>query len=299
MGVSTGQHLVVVLSWFGSSVVNNVYTKLLFGTGFSCPMLVAVFGMAAQLLTLLWKCRSDGTPLRCETPLRDILPISLTQIIGNVCHKSALMHTTIPVVHTVKSMTTCMTAILGYSLYSQNVPSVLAVFLMILGVASALITSTEGLTYVGVGYAATCVVVDSFRALMGKSVLKDHQSQTLVRVQMVSLAVFTPVAVFVEGEKFYNCYASPQGLPYTYLLLSVLGVAFMELSNFAYLIISTPLSHSMFNSLRCLVVVAAGILFGAPWTFRFLLGTAVAVSGVALHTYCAIPKTHPVRPKQD
>ena len=260
--------------WFAGSVVNNIWTKKMLNEGFSLPLTASVMGMAAQLLVLLFLSFIKNDKVKKETAtVTKLLPISVCQISGNAFHKTALMYTAIPVVHTIKSLNSVVTAGLGFIFLGAKVPSITSLILIVIGVGIAVNNSNAfsfqdgGTDVIGAVAALLCTCADASRAVFGKSVLAPNPAGNLIKLQLTSLSIFIPIALYIEHPTIINIINSPErlsSLPVLAIVLSVVGVAWMELSNFYNLTILSPLTHSMTNAIRSLVVIGAGIFIGTP-----------------------------------
>eukprot|EP01060_Flectonema_neradi_P041455 TRINITY_DN9861_c0_g1_i1.p1 TRINITY_DN9861_c0_g1~~TRINITY_DN9861_c0_g1_i1.p1 ORF type:complete len:353 (+),score=46.79 TRINITY_DN9861_c0_g1_i1:126-1061(+) len=294
--VSTAHLVVSIGLWFAGSVVNNIWTKKMLNGGFPLPLTASVMGMMAQLFALTIVSLAKGNPgkEKAKATTKELVPISVCQISGNTLHKVALMYTAIPVVHTVKSLNSVITAILGYAFYGTRAPSLVSLVLIVVGVGTA-VSNTNAAFFnrgdadaIGVAAALLCTCTDASRAVFGKSVIAPNPTQNLIKLQKTSLMIFIPLAMYVESSSIAEIVASPEAfssLPFLAIFLSVVGVAWMELSNFYNLTILSPLTHSMTNAIRSLVVIGAGIVVGSPVRAQFILGCAISLIGVSLHSY--------------
>ena len=269
----------LVCFWYGSSVVNNVWTKRMLAEGFVFPFTATWLGMVAQLcalLTIRALKTQPATPLPPPASTAQLLPVSCCQILGNLLHKFALMRSSIPVVHTVKSLTAVVTALLAFAVTGDRWPSTTAIAMMIGGVAYAM--SADGVDseqfvadMLQASPAFVCVLADSLRVVLGKRRIAANPTGSLIKLQMLSIAMFLPVVSVQEGARLQTYIASAAAgdvvVPWSTALLSISGVAGMELGNFFALSALTPISHAMANSMRSLVLVGAGVFFGAQVTY--------------------------------
>ena len=278
-----------VLLWYGGSVLGNVWTQRLLREGFRFPLATAVLGLLAQLFVLLWVARvraaaaaaadaarapQPGVRPRGTASVGALLPLSLCQIGANYFHRAALMRCTIPVVHTVKSLTAVATAGLAFAATGARPPSLPAVLTMVAGVAYAMLygldAKTGDLDLWAASPAFVCVAADSVRSVYGKTRLMGEQvdpTLSLIKLQLVSLSLLVPFAVWVEGARLAALLTEEdavQRLPLASMALSTAGFASMELGSFFCLSRLTSLTHAMSNGLRSLVLIGAGVAFGAP-----------------------------------
>ncbi|KAJ9468488.1 hypothetical protein DIPPA_27593 [Diplonema papillatum] len=294
--------LATIAVLYTASVVNNVWTKRVMAMGFRFPMLLSCLGLVSQIATLSAarlaspsgkkrereSSKPRGGAAECPS-VAMLLPVSLATIAANMFHRVALMHTTIPVVHTVKSATVVATAALAYVVRRELWPSTTGVALVIFGIATAMLSMTESsaLNAEGISACLICVAAASFRAVCGKSVLSAHPG-ALPKMQLLSLALFTPVALVIEGQRLLD-YASAGGqFPLVDISLALLGVTFMELGDMYLLMLLDPTTHSIANGLRSLVLVSIGsILDDGAVSMYFLAGSFTAILGVFVHSAAA------------
>eukprot|EP01061_Rhynchopus_euleeides_P022242 TRINITY_DN3623_c0_g1_i1.p1 TRINITY_DN3623_c0_g1~~TRINITY_DN3623_c0_g1_i1.p1 ORF type:complete len:335 (+),score=138.22 TRINITY_DN3623_c0_g1_i1:49-1005(+) len=285
--------------WYASSIINNVYTRRMMHEGFMFPFISAWLGMAAQLVALIVICMVKGVspnPYAASNEdsanVAQLFPLSVCQISASLFHKFALLHATIPVVHTVKSLTTVGTALLSFSVTGKMWPSTPAVLLVVSGVCYAMLSGVDmdpESSFFDAAPALVCVGADSVRAVYGKQALTSNPMASLISLQSLSLVVFLPLVLAMEGEQFSDYLVDvsegTEVTPVDLVVLSVLGVAGMELASSFTLSQLTPLTYAMANGLRSLVMVAAGALFGASISLDFMVGSSMSCAGMLLHSY--------------
>eukprot|EP01063_Lacrimia_lanifica_P013893 TRINITY_DN20482_c0_g1_i1.p1 TRINITY_DN20482_c0_g1~~TRINITY_DN20482_c0_g1_i1.p1 ORF type:complete len:349 (+),score=93.41 TRINITY_DN20482_c0_g1_i1:56-1048(+) len=302
----------IVAWWYGGSVLANIAGQAVFSQGFLFPLTMAWLGMAAQVVTLaaLWVAggRKQAGPL---ASVRRLAPASAAVVMGNVFHRFALLSTTIPMLHTVKSLSTATTALMVYIFTGQRWPSTTAILMIIVGVAIALLPPTDHLPAFSwddpfaplaglltssddgtwdrlkpLAPAAIAMVSESARSVLAKGPLSQNTTPNLIKMQALSLLLLTPVVAVKEGARLIERVAHDEAVASNLMVTiaaALFGAVAMETGNFFSLSYLAPVTHSMANTIRSLVVVGAGVIFGPFVTRNFCIGCGLSVFGAMLH----------------
>eukprot|EP00755_Sulcionema_specki_P016325 Sspe_Gene.10277::Locus_3433_Transcript_1_1_Confidence_1.000_Length_1018::g.10277::m.10277/K15283/SLC35E1; solute carrier family 35, member E1 len=275
--------------WYFGSIVNNVATKevlrdLPFTLALSLLGLLCQFALGSFLSK-----KSPGGPKAPQPPLRVVLPLSVAQLIAICCHRLALLHGTVALVHTVKSLGTVFAALLAWGFLGHPISaaSCLAILLAVAGVALA-VNDKADLPLQASLYASGAALAESVRSVYTKLLLEEgfRRDDLFYRMEVYSMAIFVPIVAFLEGPALMQ-WESP--LRWSMITASALGLCCMDASSFMVITLITPLSHALCNTLRSLVVISAGIAyFQLDVGVKFCVGCLLTVSGVTLHALSSL-----------
>ncbi|KAG2452404.1 hypothetical protein HYH02_002647 [Chlamydomonas schloesseri] len=290
--------------WYAANIAFNIYNKQLL-KAFAFPLTIteAQFLVGSAVTLVAWGSGLQRMPKITWSTIKNVLPLAVVHTLGNLLTNMSLGAVAVSFTHTIKAMEPIFSVALSAAfLGDQPSPLVLATLLPIIG-GVAMASMTEA-TFNWFGFLSAMgsnLTFQSRNVLSKKLMLKkkgadgkpaeqplDNMSLFAV-ITLLSAALLMPVTLLFEGWKL-----SPVGLaelgvrsPNAVLMHAAMaGLCFHLYQQVSYMILSrvSPVTHSIGNCVKRVVVIAASVLFFRnPVSLQNALGTALALAGVFLY----------------
>lgn len=255
----------------------------------------------------MWGLNLHKRPKLTRSQFGAILLLALGHTIGNLLTNVSLGRVAVSFTHTIKAMEPFFTVVISAFLLGEK-PSlwVVASLVPIVG-GVALASFTEAsFNWIGFGSAMASNLTNQSRNVFSKMVMiKDEETLDNINLfsvmTLISFIMLVPTAIFLEGFKLspsYLQYAASQGVNVEELCVRGLlsGFCFHTYQQVSYSILHkvSPVTHSVGNSLKRVVVIVSSIIFfQTPVSTINALGTAVALAGVFLYSKAKRMKSTP------
>mmetsp|Transcript_11855 Transcript_11855/g.21644 ORF Transcript_11855/g.21644 Transcript_11855/m.21644 type:complete len:436 (+) Transcript_11855:102-1409(+) len=295
---------VYVALWYFFNVQYNIQNKLLL-KAFDASMAVSWIQMAAgiPIAGLMWLTGILKRPKVSTADLAKLAPVGAAFAGGQVATVASLGAVAVSFTHVVKALEPAVNAIasafvLGQVFHPLVYASLLPVF------AGVALASASELSFTLFGFATAMasnfffvtrnVLATKFGGVgeMGDDATTRKTNQLAVLTAVASV-VLLPLALFAPGGLLSIPAAWSKALKagvtsnkIIYLLASSGFHFFMyQMSSFWVLSCVPPITHSVLNTLkRVVIIVMSIIVFRTPVTAQGLAGTATAIGGVLLYS---------------
>lgn len=300
---------VFVSLWYFFNVQYNLQNKMLLKC-FSATWAVSWMQLASgiPIAMLMWLVGVVKVPKVTSSDLVKLVPIGMTFALGQVATVASLGSVAVSFTHVVKALEPAVNAmasalLLGQIFHPMVYLSLLPVFL---GVALA---SSSELSFTMFGFltamlsnfafSARNVLATKFGSVGDMGTDKtERKTNQLAVLTIVATLVLLPIALVIPGgllsapaawQAALKKGVSPNHL--LYLMASSGFHYFMyQLSSFWVLSQVPPITHSVLNTLKRVVIIVVSILvFRTPVTAQSALGTATAIGGILLYS---VTKSH-------
>ncbi|XP_030531010.1 phosphoenolpyruvate/phosphate translocator 2, chloroplastic-like [Rhodamnia argentea] len=281
--------------WYLLNIYYNIYNKqVLKAYPFPATVTAFQFGCGTVIILLMWASRLHPFPKLTRSQLGAVLPLAVAHTMGNLLTNVSLGRVAVSFTHTIKAMEPFFTVVLA-SLFLGERPSfwVVSSLVPIVG-GVVLATFTEAsFNWIGFSSAMASNLTNQSRNVFSKKIMVNKEEAldniNLFSVMTIMSFMFlAPAAIFMEGFKFTPSYlqsAASRGLNIKELCVRSLlsGFCFHSYQQVSYAILHmvSPVTHSVGNSVKRVVVIFASIIFfRTPISPVSSLGTTLALAGV-------------------
>ncbi|KAI3428202.1 hypothetical protein D9Q98_006582 [Chlorella vulgaris] len=280
--------------WYAFNIQFNIYNKQVL-KAFPHPITITAFQflVGSVLACCMWLFRLHNKP---EGSFKDnavsISPLAAVHTLGNMLTNISLGSVAVSFTHTIKALEPMFSVLLS-AMFLNDKPSlpVLLVLLPIIG--GVVLASTSELSFTWKGFLSAMgsnVTFQSRNVLSKKFMTKGKGSQDNINlfslITIVSFFILAPVALLTDGLVFTPAAMAAAGILDTQLVMKralLSAICFHAYQQVSYMILQrvSPVTHSIGNSVKRVVVIASSILvFRNPVTSQNLIGTAIALAGV-------------------
>jgi len=293
--------LFVAIFWFVGSVANNTTTKVAM-KAFPYPLTVAYLGLLVQTAAGYIQridFSSGKIAKSSQLPWVTVAIIAAGILVNFAFHRFALKNSSVPFTHTAKSSSTVFVALLSLAWLKEQLDTAswFCIMLLISGITLATCTDPTPFSAVGMAAGLASAAGQSLQVVGSKLLLREGHGKADVYFQGMLYAcfIFLPFWLFFEVSKLQS-FTVPEGSTMSETAAAVLSSSvclyWQEASGFWFLTLVGPVSHSMGNGMRSLVVIAVGAwYFATPVGLLNGLGVLIAVFAVSLHGYLKSSKS--------
>eukprot|EP00419_Tripos_fusus_P022902 CAMPEP_0172719952 /NCGR_PEP_ID=MMETSP1074-20121228/75801_1 /TAXON_ID=2916 /ORGANISM="Ceratium fusus, Strain PA161109" /LENGTH=437 /DNA_ID=CAMNT_0013545363 /DNA_START=72 /DNA_END=1385 /DNA_ORIENTATION=- len=291
--------------WYFFNIQYNIQNKSLLKV-FSATWAVSWIQLAAgiPIALLMWATGLVKPPKVTSSDLAKLAPVGFFHALGQVATVASLGAVAVSFTHVVKALEPAVNAIasalvLGQVFHPLVYASLAPVFL---GVALA---SSAELSFTMFGFLTA--MLSNF-AFVARNVLStklggvgdmgedqtERKTNQLAILTIVATAVLFPIAMALPGglrsiPSAWNA-AIASGVPANKLVYMIAASGFhffmYQLSSFWVLSLVQPITHSVLNTLKRVVVIVASVfVFRNPVTAQSAAGTCIAVGGILLYSF--------------
>jgi solute carrier family 35 protein E1 len=284
--------------WYYFSIAFNVHQKTLL-KAFPMPLTVT----ACELIlgaTLAVVSRATSGRRGLEMPGRSALGavtmLATTHLLGNAFTNVSLGKVAVSFTHTVKALEPVFSVGLS-ALFLGTVPSLAVCASLVPIVVGVVVASATEVSFCAAGFASAMGSNLTFqsRNVLSKFIMQSEELKKLDYVGLlgvvtvVSAALAVPLALVFEGSRApaaFAALAAEGGVDAVVLAGKTLfyaSVCFQLYQQLSYSVLErvSPVTHSVGNSLKRVVVIAASVvIFRNPVSATNIAGTALAIAGV-------------------
>uniref|UniRef100_A0A7S0N4D7 Sugar phosphate transporter domain-containing protein n=1 Tax=Pyramimonas obovata TaxID=1411642 RepID=A0A7S0N4D7_9CHLO len=293
----------LLATWYGSNIFYNIYNKQVL-SAFPFPTTCTFVHLltACSLMSLAWLLRVKKAPKKVNRAMVDqIVPLSCMHLLGFLFTNMSLGAVNVSLTHTIKSLEPFFTVVLSW-LFLGSVPSFLTTLTLVPIVAGVVIASATDLSFNWYGFLtamASNVALQSRNVISKKYMVESSldsleigNNQPLDEINLfASISIgasimMLPLVLLMDGSSLMLRF---QELGAGLVSLDTVGKTIIAgisrtgdvLASYALLSRLNPVTHSVSNCVKRVVVIAVSILFfktqASHWN---IIGTAIALSGV-------------------
>ncbi|PNW80135.1 hypothetical protein CHLRE_08g379350v5 [Chlamydomonas reinhardtii] len=289
--------------WYAANIAFNIYNKQLL-KAFAFPLTIteAQFLVGSCVTLVAWGSGLQRAPKITWSTIKNVLPLAVVHTLGNLLTNMSLGAVAVSFTHTIKAMEPIFSvALSALFLGDQPSPLVLATLLPIIG-GVAMASMTEA-TFNWFGFLSAMgsnLTFQSRNVLSKKLMLKKKDKDGNAEAPLDNMALFSvitllsaalllPATLLFEGWKLSPVGLAEMGVRSPNGVLAhaaMAGLCFHLYQQVSYMILSrvSPVTHSIGNCVKRVVVIAASVLFFRnPVSLQNALGTALALAGVFLY----------------
>jgi len=281
--------------WYFFNIYFNIANKQvlkLFTVPISCTWLQ--FAVGSLLALSMWGLRVHKAPKVSKELVLKILPLAAVHALGNLLTNVSLGKVAVSFTHTIKAMEPFFSVVLSaIFLGDQPTAAVVASLVPIAG-GVALASATE-MSFNWAGFLAAMGSNLTFqsRNVLSKKIMggeKPLDNINLFSVITILACLLTfPVMLLTEGFVLAPSTITGLGLDFNFIASRALFAAlcFHSYQQVSYMILArvSPVTHSIGNCVKRVVVIITSIIFFAtPVSKLNLIGTGLALGGVALYS---------------
>ncbi|KAF7819555.1 phosphoenolpyruvate/phosphate translocator 2, chloroplastic-like [Senna tora] len=292
--------------WYLLNICFNIYNKQVLKVyPFPATVTAFQFGYTTLMIILIWTFNLHSRPKISRPQLKAIFPLAVAHTIGNLLTNISIGKVAVSFTHTIKALEPLFTVVLS-SLFLGEQPTFWVVSSLVPIVGGVALASMTEVSFNWIGFCsamASNLINQSRNVLSKKLMVNEEEALDNINlysvITIISFLLSLPFAIYTEGFKFSPSYlqsAASQGLNVRELgvRLVLSGFCFHAYQQVSYGILQmvSPVSHSVGNSLkRVVVIVSSVIFFQIPISHANALGTAIALGGVFL--YSRVKRTKP------
>jgi len=284
--------------WYLFNIFFNIYNKQVlkvFQLPFTCTNLQ--FGVGIVLVLLMWATKLHKPPTKeqlSKDTLSKVLILACVHTLGNLLTNVSLGKVAVSFTHTIKAMEPFFSVTLS-SIFLGDAPSmaIIASLTPIVG-GVALASMTEAsFNWAGFLSAMGSNLTFQSRNVLSKKFMGGAKPMDNINlfsvITIMSFFVLAPFTLFLEGFKFTPAAMTAMGLDYAVVMKRAVlaGLCFHSYQQVSYMILQrvTPVTHSVGNCVKRVVVIIASVLFfKTPVSMLNGVGTAIALAGVFLYS---------------
>lgn len=283
------------LTWYCISATSNVIGKL-FLRDFPYPTTRTIVQLTSTVLYLIptLNCFHIPKPKPFDSRYYStvILPLAIGKFLASVSSHVSIWKVPVSYAHTVKATMPLWVVLLSrlilrekqsWSIYFSLVPIMAGVYIA---------TVTEiSFDLIGLMSALVSTFLFSLQNIFSKKVLREHDIHHLRLLQtlaQLALCLFVPFWVLFDGGQMFYSTASHSSDHWVRISVLALCDGFLAFAQnmvaFTMLSLVTPVSYSVANASKRIVVIAVSImLLRNPVSVNNLLGMSVAILGVFMY----------------
>lgn len=290
--------------WYFFNVQYNIQNKVLLKC-FDATWAVSWIQLAAgiPIACSMWALGLLRTPKLTKSDFMKLVPQGVAHSAGQVMTVASLGAVAVSFTHVVKALEPAVNAIasaliLGQVFHPMVYASLLPVFAGVALASSSELSFTMFGFLTAMGSNFAFVTRNVLATKFGKAGDMGDDQQTrktnqLAVLTMVAAAVLFPVCLFIPGGllSIPSAWASAMkaGVSSSKLLFLLVASGFYfymyQLSSFWVLSCVPPITHSVLNTLkRVVIIIVSIIVFRTPVTLQSACGTATAIGGVLLYS---------------
>ncbi|XP_008649411.1 phosphoenolpyruvate/phosphate translocator 3, chloroplastic [Zea mays] len=286
----------MILVWYLLNIYFNIYNKLVL-KAIPFPYTITTFHFASGtfFITLMWLLNLHPKPRLSLKQYAKLLPLALIHMLGNVFTNMSLGKVSVSFTHTIKAMEPFFSVLLSI-LFLGETPSLPVLGSLVPIVGGVVLASMTEVSFNWIGFwsAMTSNLMNQSRNVYSKKILADKEDSLddinlFSIITVMAFLLSAPLMLCVEGIKFSPSYLQNAGVNVKELFIraALAGTSFYFYQQVSYSLLArvSPVTHSVANSLKRVVVIVSSVLF-----FRTLispinaLGTGVALAGVFLYS---------------
>jgi solute carrier family 35 protein E1 len=297
--------------WYASNIFFNIYNKQVlqvFPHATTCTFLHLV--TASVLMGTAWLIRLKDRPVITRRTVESVIPLGILHLVGFLATNMSLGAVNVSLTHTIKSLEPFFTVFLSF-IFLGSVPTLPVMLTLVPIVAGVVIASATDLSFNWYGFTTAMASNLAFqsRNVISKKYMVESSLESLEDTQaarsvldeinlfaFISIAatfLMVPILFALDGPSLWAAYCAASGsfteriatvMPWSVVqktLLAGLCRTADVLASYALLSRLNPVTHSVGNCVKRVVVIAVSIVFfKTPASYLNIIGTALALSGV-------------------
>ncbi|XP_066366059.1 phosphoenolpyruvate/phosphate translocator 3, chloroplastic-like [Miscanthus floridulus] len=286
----------MILVWYLLNIYFNIYNKLVL-KAIPFPYTITTFHFASGsfFITLMWLLNLHPKPRLSLKQYAKLLPLALIHMLGNVFTNMSLGKVAVSFTHTIKAMEPFFSVLLS-ALFLGATPSLLVLGSLVPIVGGVVLASMTEVSFNWIGFwsAMASNLTNQSRNVYSKKILADKEDSLddinlFSIITVMAFLLSAPLMLSVEGIKFSPSYLQNAGVNVKELSVraALAGTCFYFYQQVSYSLLArvSPVTHSVANSLKRVVVIVSSVLFfRTPISPINALGTGVALAGVFLYS---------------
>ncbi|XP_047307411.1 phosphoenolpyruvate/phosphate translocator 1, chloroplastic-like [Impatiens glandulifera] len=282
--------------WFLFNIYFNIYNKQVLKV-YPFPITVSTvqFAVGTLLVIIMWTFNLYKRPKISGAQLAAILPLALVHTLGNLFTNLSLGKVSVSFTHTVKAMEPFFSVVLSAMFLGETPTPLIVISLLPIVGGIALASMTEvSFNWIGFWSAMASNLTNQSRNVLSKKFMakKEESLDNITLFSIITIMSFilcAPVSVLMEGIKVTPAYLQSVGLDAreVYIRSLLAAICFHAYQQVSYMILQrvSPVTHSVANSVKRVVVIVASVLFfRTPVSPINSLGTGIALAGVFLYS---------------
>ena len=298
-------------AWYASNIFFNIYNKQVlkvFAFPTTCTLIHLM--VASVLMGLAWVLRFKQAPVFDRRTVDAVFPLSVLHLAGFLTTNMSLGAVNVSLTHTIKSLEPFFTVFLSY-IFLGSVPTLPVMLTLVPIVAGVVVASATDLSFNWYGF-ATAMGSNLFfqsRNVISKKYMVESSLESLedgnasrnildeinlfACISIAAAVLMIPVTMAFDGANLFNAFSATTGsLPER--ASSVMSLDALQktviagvcrtvdvLASYALLSRLNPVTHSVGNCVKRVVVIGVSIVFfGIQASALNIIGTALALSGV-------------------
>ncbi|WVZ96741.1 hypothetical protein U9M48_042342 [Paspalum notatum var. saurae] len=285
----------MILVWYLLNIYFNIYNKLVLkAVPFPYTITTFQFASSSFFITLMWLLNLHPIPRLSLKQYAKILPLALIHLLGNCFTNMSLGKVAVSFTHTVKAMEPFFSVLLSV-LFLGETPSVLVLGSLVPVVGGVVLASMTEVSFNWIGFwsAMASNLTNQSRNVFSKRLLAADKEDNLDDINLFSIMTYINVICKkmlqgLRGIKFIREQQSA-GVDIKELCVkaALAGTCFHFYQQVSYSLLArvSPVTHSVANSLKRVVVIVSSVLFfKTPISPINALGTGFALAGVFLYS---------------
>lgn len=280
--------------WYLFNIQFNIFNKQVL-KAFPYPITITAlqFAIGSLLACTMWLLGLHKKPEGDVVEnAKTLSPLAVVHTLGNALTNISLGAVAVSFTHTIKALEPMFSVLLS-AMFLGEKPTLPVVAALVPIIGGVVLASTSELSFTWKGFLSAMgsnVTFQSRNVLSKKFMTKGKGSMdsinTFSLITMVSFLLLAPIALLTEGLVFTPEAMAAMGIADPMLVMKrafLAGICFHAYQQVSYMILQrvSPVTHSIGNSVKRVVVIASSILvFRNPVTQQNLIGTAIALAGV-------------------
>jgi len=285
-------------AWYYFSIAFNVYQKAILK---AVPMPLTVtfceLAIGSALVAAAWASGLKSKPAFTKSMLKPLATLGVVHLLGNALTNVSLGKVAVSFTHTIKALEPVFSVALG-AIFMGSVPSLALMATLVPIIAGVAIASCTEVSFNMPGFIAAMGSNLTFQSrnvlskkMMGgsKEIKSLDYTDLLSSITILAMIAALPLAIAFEAPLMKVSTLTSSGMPLLELGRNILlaSLSFQLYQQFSFWVLQrvSPVTHSVGNSLKRVVVIACSVLiFRNPVSKANIAGTALAIFGVFLYS---------------
>ena len=248
------------------------------------------FGVGSLLALSMWAVKAHPRPNLNEDTLKSILPLAGVHTLGNLLTNVSLGAVAVSFTHTIKAMEPFFSVLLS-SIFLNEKPTAAVLLSMLPIVGGVALASATEMSFNWAGFTAAMGSNLTFQSrnvlskkFMGKGKGSLDNINLFSTITILAFCLMTPVVLLTDGFLLTPAALKASGVGEAIIRQALAAaVCFHAYQQVSYMILArvSPVSHSIGNCLKRVIVIVASVLFFRnPMGTQNMVGTAIALAGV-------------------
>jgi solute carrier family 35 protein E1 len=300
-------------SWYMFNVYFNVFNKRVLNA-FPYPACCTLvhLGVGTLCMFVIWGLRVKKAPRLAQSTVLQVLPLGFLHLLGFLFTNASLGSVAVSFTHTIKALEPFFTAVFS-AVILGSVPSLISMMALVPIVSGVILASFTEASFTWAGLITALgsnfsfqlrnvlskqyMTTASYESSEGGGVPAEalDQMNLFACITVCACLLMFPCAYFLEGsglipvlqnQGFASVATKPAGQLALWSFLAGLCRFGDVLVSYAILSKVTPVTHSVGNCLKRVIVISASIfIFKNPVSSKNVIGTMLAITGVFLYSF--------------